>query len=55
MPNLDEEEVFSRRRLWLVVAVLWLQINVAVFVGVQLSRTSTPITDWAGKMIRLLR
>jgi hypothetical protein len=44
----------SKQDFWIVIAAFWLFAIVLVFVAIQISRTSTPISDWANKMIHLL-
>ena len=45
----------GRRRLWLVVSALWLQVMVIVFVIVQIQQqVHTPVTEWLSKAVRLL-
>jgi hypothetical protein len=44
-----------RQLLWLVLASIWLQGIVIVFVIVEIKRrVLTPVTDWVNKMILLL-
>lgn len=42
-----------RKKVGLVPAALWLQIIVAAFLAVQLSRVSTPMVAWLDKLMGL--
>jgi hypothetical protein len=41
------------RRFWLVVAGIWLDVIVLIFVVMQVSRLKTPVVDWVDKSIDL--
>lgn len=43
-----------RKKVGLVLAAIWLQIVVLVFVVVQVSRLTTPVSDWMDKILDLL-
>jgi hypothetical protein len=44
-----------RQMFWLVLASIWLQVIVIVFVIVEIKyRVITPVTDWVNKIILLL-
>jgi hypothetical protein len=44
-----------RQRSWLVIAALWLQAMVVVFVILETTRRiKTPVTDWMDKIAYLL-
>jgi len=57
-PRLNDESekpLFLWRRCCLVVAALWLQIVVIVFIGIEMQhRVNTPIAQWWSKVIHLL-
>jgi hypothetical protein len=51
----SENPRFLWRRFWLVVAALWLQIVVLVFIGIETKyQVRTPIAQLGAKIIRLL-
>ena len=43
-----------RQMLWLVLASIWLQVIVIVFVIVEIKWVIIPVTDWVDKIILLL-
>jgi len=46
---------FLRRRFWLIVAALWLQIVVIVFLGIEIKhQVRTPVAQLGNKIIYLL-
>lgn len=50
-----EETHASPKKLWLVVAALWLQVIVVVFVVSEIKQPGrTPFTTWVRKAIHLL-
>ena len=51
----SENPRFLWRRFWLVVAALWLQIVVIVFLGIEIKhQVLTPIDQLGSKIVRLL-
>ena len=45
----------SWEKIWLIIAALWLQVMVVVFVVTEIRhRDRTPITEWVNKMTHLL-
>ena len=47
-------ELSQRRRIWLLISAVWLEIIVVAFVTVQVNRVSTPVVDWLYKIIDLV-
>lgn len=44
-----------RQMFWLVLASIWLQVMVILFIIVEIKhQVRTPVTDWVNKMILLL-
>jgi len=51
----SENSCFLWRRFWLIVAALWLQIVVIVFLGIEIKhQVRTPIAQLGSKIIYLL-
>jgi hypothetical protein len=49
-----EGTVFSRRGFWTILASLWLQLMVIMFIAVEISRIETPVADWVSVALRAL-
>jgi hypothetical protein len=50
-----QSSLSRRRRIWLFIAAIWLQIVVVAFLIMQVNRISTPMADWMHKIIDLVQ